>query len=193
MENTVLNMIQNIKETNNPILKASILSAYISDGMRNQKLGLYEAYLLQWEVINDTRQWYVLPAWSGTVQISTCLALLNQKLLAHIFRDSSCIQLLRQWGMEAFGLCAERRAHYIMDRYHDYLEIDHRQNEYLLEEMLHVRKNYDTMSFEDGPYHVDIFPYHYFEPEKILLEKTDLSGEMSVSEDVETILMEVNI
>lgn len=193
MENSTLNMIQNIKETDNPILKASTLSFYISDGLKNQKLGLYEAYLLQWEVIINTREWYMLPAWSGKVQISTCLALLNQKLLAHIFKDSSCIQLLRQWGMEASELCAERRAHYIMDRYHDYLDIDCERNEHLLKEMLHVRKNYDAMSYDDGPYHVEIFPYHYFEPEKILLEKTDLSGEMSVAEDVETILTELNI
>ena len=69
MENTILNMIQSIRESNNPILKATNLSKYISNGLRNQKLSLYEAYLLQWEVINDTREWYILPAWNGKVQI----------------------------------------------------------------------------------------------------------------------------
>ncbi|MDE7271825.1 MAG: hypothetical protein K2N95_02020 [Lachnospiraceae bacterium] len=193
MENTVFEMIQKIKETSNPILKASSLSFYISDGLRNQKLGLYEAYLLQWEVINNTREWYMLPAWSGKVQISTCIALLNQKLLAHAFRDSNCISLLRQWGMEASEVCAERRSHYIMDRYPDYLDIDREQNEHLLKEMLNVRQKYDTLSYDDGPYHVEIFPYHYFAPEEILLEKMDMSSQMSVTEEVETILMELNI
>ncbi len=192
MENTILNMIQSIRESNNPILKATILSKYISDGLRNQKLSLYEAYLLQWEVINDTREWYILPAWNGKVQISICLALLNQKLLAHAFRDSNCIQLLRQWGLEAFRLCAERRAHYIMDRYYDYLDIDCERNEHLLKEMLDVRERYDVMSYDDGPYHVECFPYHYFEPERILLEKMDLRNEMLVTEDVEKILIELN-
>ena len=187
-----LYMIQDIKETENPILKADILSFHISDGLRNQKLNLYEAYLLQWEVLNNTRDGYILPAWNRKVQISTCLALLNQKLLAEAFRDDSCVRLLRQWGMEAFQLCSEKREHYIMDRYNDFLDINQDHGEDLLKDMLNVRNRYDEMSDSDGPYHIECFPYHYFAPEIILLEKTDLSREKTVSEEVETIVIELN-
>ena len=133
-----LYMIQRIKETENPIVKADILSFYISDGLRDQKLNLYEAYLLQWEVLKNTREWYTLPAWNGKVQISTCLALLNQKLLAEAFCDDGCVRLLRQWGVEAFRLCSEKREHYIMDRYNDFLDIDHDHGKDLLKDILRL-------------------------------------------------------
>lgn len=41
----------------------------------------------------------------------------------------------------------------------------------LLRELLTVRENYATLSFNEWPYHVEEFPYHYYEPERILLEK----------------------
>ena len=46
----------------------------------------------------------------------------------------------------------------------------------LLRELLTVRENYATLSDEEGPYHVEVFPYHYFEPERILLEKIGASS-----------------
>lgn len=49
-------LIQDIKKTENPTLKAAKLSFYISDGLKEQKLGIYEAYLLQQEVLSYTRR-----------------------------------------------------------------------------------------------------------------------------------------
>ena len=191
-------LIQDIKKTDNPARKAAKLSFYISDGLRNQELNLYEAYLLQQEVLNYTREGYILPAWNTKVRIATCLALLNQRLMALAFHDRKYAQLLKKWGMEAYTLCAERRAHYIMDRYSDFLEInctgaDDCVHEGLLRELLNVRGNYDRLSDNDGPYHVEVFPYHYFEAERILMEKMDLAGEKQISEDTEAILIELSI
>ena len=188
MENNILNLIQTIKETPNPALKAQRLTFYITDGFRKQNLNLYEAYLLYWEVINYTRDSYTLPAWNRSVQISTCLALLNQKLLALAFRDKDCVLQLEKWGMEALRLCAEKRPHYIMDRYHEFIMLDY-DREDLLKEMFEIREMYDTLSDEQGPYHVEVFPYHYFAPEKILLDYVDLSKEKCISEDVEAFLI----
>lgn len=188
MDNHLQNIIQTINETSNPAVKAQRITSYITDGFKNQKLNLYEAYLLHWEVIHNTRESYLLPAWNRSVQISTCLALLNQKLLALAFHDTNCAQQLEQWGMEAFALCAEKRAHYIMDRYRDFIMIDY-DCEVLLKEMFAIREKYHTMRDSQGPYPIEVFPYHYFAPEQILLEKTDFSKEKVISEEVETILI----
>ena len=163
-----------------------------SDCLKLNKLSIYEAYLLQWEIINYSRNGYILPAWNGRVQISTCLAILNQKLLALVFNDKNCEKKLEDWGKEALNLCCERRTHYIMDRYIDFLHI--RDNDTsLLRTLLNVRENYATMSDNDGPYHVEVFPYHYFQPERILLEKMDIDKEKNISTDIETILIELNV
>lgn len=191
MNNHLLNIIQTIKETSNPALKAQTITSYITDGFNNQKLNLYEAYLLHWEVICNTRESYLLPAWNKSVRISTCLALLNHKLLVLAFHDRECAQQAQQWGMEAYALCAEKRAHDIMDRYRDFIMIDY-DSEDLLKEMLAIREKYHFMSDSQGPYPIEVFPYHYFAPEKILLDKTDLSKEKIIGEEVETILIALN-
>lgn len=133
-----------------------------------------------------------MPAWNGRVQISTCLEILNQKLLALIFNDVNCAKQLVDRGKEALDLCGERRTHYIMDRYMEFLNVNTNDTG-LLKELLTVRENYAALSDEEGPYHVEVFPYHYFEPERILLEKININTEKNIGTDIETILIELNI
>ena len=106
----ILDLVSDVKEAENPALKAAKLSFYITDELRNQKLNLYEAYLLQQEVIHYTRDGYILPAWNEKVRISTCLALLNQCLLAQIFHDGNYVQLLKNGGWRLSD-CATKREH----------------------------------------------------------------------------------
>lgn len=98
MENDINKIIQDIKYTNNPTLKAMKLSFYLSDRLKNHNLNIYEAYLLEGEIINYMRDGYMLPAWNGWVQISTCLELLNQRLLALAFGDMGYANQLKVWG-----------------------------------------------------------------------------------------------
>ena len=192
MENNIKKVIQSVKNVDNPTVKAKNLSFYLSDCLKVYKFNVYEAYLLQWEIINYLRDGYILPAWNGRVQISTCLEILNQKLLALIFDDVNCAKQLVDWGKEALDLCGERRTHYIMDRYMEFLNVNTNDTG-LLRELLTVRENYATLSDEEGPYHVEVFPYHYFEPERILLEKINMNTEKIIGTDIETILIELNV
>lgn len=191
VSNNVLNIINEIKSTDHPALKSLNLSLYISENLREKKLNIYEAYLLQGEVIRYTRDSYIMPAWSGKVQISTCLNLLNQKLLALAFNDIGYMKNIEKWSTEALQLCVEKRKHYIMDKYSEFLSIDFDSRDLLLE-LLNVREKYDSLSYDDGPYHTEVFPYDEFEPEKILLERSDLSKEKFISKDIETLLIELN-
>lgn len=70
MDNNVKKVIQSVKNVNNPTVKAKTLSFYLSDCLKINKINIYEAYLLQWEIINYLREGYIVPAWNGRVQIS---------------------------------------------------------------------------------------------------------------------------
>lgn len=187
-----MNIINEVKKSTHPAVRALNLSVYISDNLKQKNISLYEAYLLQCEVIRYKRDSYTLPAWNNKVQISTCLELLNQKLLALAFNDIDYIKQLEKWGMEAFKLCGEKRTHYIMNKYNEFLKSDYNSRNLLLE-LLDIRKKYDSLKYDDGPYHTEAFPYDYFEPERILLDRIDLSKDKSISREIETILIELSM
>ena len=192
MENDTIKMIQDIKNVENPNMKAIKLSWYVTDLLKKDVLTIYEAYLLHGEILKYKREWYRLPAWNGRVQISNCLEIINQRLLAIAFGESEYAEALKEWGREAFRLCREKRTHYIMDRFEEFINMDE-DEEALLQELLDVRKKYTKLSFNKGPYHVEVFPHHYLEPEKILLDKRDLSAEKVLSKYIETVLAELRI
>ncbi len=192
MENDNIKLIQEVKSVAKPNMKAIKLTWYVTDLLKKGTLTIYEAYLLYGEILKYKREGYKLPAWNGRVQISDCLEIINQRLLAIAFGEQEYAEVLKNWGREAFQLCKEKRTHYIMDRFEEFINMDE-NNEALLQELLDVRKKYTKLNFNKGPYHVEAFPYHYFEPERILLEKRDLTSEKVMSKDVETILVELSI
>ena len=196
-ENEYYNKIlQDVRNTDNPAIKAIRLSVHLSDMLRENKINIYEAYLLQGEIISCRREGYILPAWGSTVQCSTvqisdCIAILNQRLLALVFKDYKYADLLKDFGIEALHLCKEKRAHYIMDDYMEFININAGADS-LLYKLYNARQNYNSLSDEEGPFHVEEFPYHYCEPEKILLGKENLQSMKSISGDIETLLIELN-
>lgn len=80
------------------------------------------------------REWYKLPAWNGWTQISTCLEIINQRLLAVAFKDMEYAEILKEWGREALKMCKEQRKHYIIDRFEEFINIDE-NNEVILQEL----------------------------------------------------------
>ncbi len=192
MEHDNIKFIQAVKSVDNPNIKAIKLSWYVTDLLKKNALTIYEAYLLHGEILKYKREWYKLPAWNGRVQISNCLEIINQRLLAITFGEQNYAEVLKDWGREAFQLCREKRTHYIMDKFEEFINMDE-NDEALLQELLDVRKKYTKLSFNEGPCHVKVFPFHYFEPERILLEKRDLTGEKVINKNIETILVELSI
>lgn len=191
MKKDIDQILQDVRNTDNPVIKAIRLSVHLSKMLKENEINIYEAYLLHGEIINYRREGYILPAWNGTVQISTCLAILNQRLLALAFKDDKYADLLKEFGIEALHLCKEKRAHYVMDSYVEFINIKDQSNN-LLQKLCSIRENYNSLSDDEGPYHVEEFPYHYYEPEKILLGTKDMQNEKSISADIETLLIELN-
>lgn len=64
----------------------------------------------------------------------------------------------------------------------------------LLEELLHTRSRYEKLSFDEGPYHTEVFPYTYYSPEEILLgnkDKTIYNKELKGF--IEELIVELNM
>ncbi|ULL16588.1 hypothetical protein DVH26_20355 [Paenibacillus sp. H1-7] len=192
MKNEAEILKNHIERETNPLIIANKISYFLSDCLRDGNISLYEAFMLNSEEIKFRRMGYTRPAWNGMVRIGTCLAILNQKLIAHIFKEQSEIDKLKAWGQEAYNQNTEVRAHYILDRYAQYLE--ETDSPVYLENLLSIRNSYDQLIPDAGPYHTEMFPYHFFSPEEILLKKNskdeykkDLEGE------IEDMIVELNL
>lgn len=187
-------LIKKIYNENNPSLIADGISHFVIDSLRNNNISLYEAYLVNMEAIKFKRLGYVQSAWNEKVRISTCLALINQKLLAHVFDEDISAMKVKGLALEAYRLNKEKRSHYIMDKYIELLEPS--SNIELLLEMLHVRNNYEKLSDDDGPYHNEVFPYHFYSPEEIFLnegEKRKYLNSKNINEDIEELIIQLSI
>lgn len=185
-------ILLDVRGTDHPSIKANRLSAFLSKLLKEKSIDIYEAYLLNGEIINYEREGYTLPAWNGIANISRCLAILNQRLLALAFKDDEYANVLKEFGIEALSLCNEKRVHYIMDKYIEYININYESKD-LLQYLYDIRQDYDELSFDDGPYHNELFPYDFYVPEKILLDGEDLQSRKRVSTDIEILLVELNI
>jgi hypothetical protein len=191
LKNEVENLISHIKQEINPLIVANEISYFISDALRDGKISLYDAYMLNWEEIKYRRMGYTQSAWNDNVRIATCLAILNQKLLAHIFDEQIGAEKLNEWGLEAYNLNAEKRAHYIMDSYK--LFLDAVQTPELLEKLLDTRKSYDDLSDTEGPYHTEVFPFDFYSPEEILLANSKTDNKKNLDRDIENLIVELNM
>ena len=118
----VLELILTLKNKTNPVMISDSISHFIINSLRDNSINLYEAYLINMEAIKFERLGYTQIGWNSRVRISTCLALLNQKLLSDAFDEHVCAKKVNEWAMEAYQLNREKRLHFIMDRYYDFLE-----------------------------------------------------------------------
>ena len=182
-------LIEKLRKEINPTLKASTIRKYINDSLVNNSISLYEAYMLSLEALRLEREGYIKPAWNKKVYIKQCIAILNMKMLAYLFSESKSMDLLDNWAQEAYKLNREKRKHYVLDKYEKYLDFD--KNIEVLKELLKRRKN-KSKPFDDGPYHTEIFPFEYCEPEELIINH-DLLSEKHIDESIENLLVEINL
>lgn len=168
-----LKLLQDVNGVVHPLLKEMHLTRFIVEGLKKEELSLYEAFLLNNEAIQFERLAYIQLAWSKQVTISYCIKVLNQKWMAKLFGDKASENLMIELAKEASDRCAERRSHYIMDRYQGFLAMEPDDVE-LLNELYSVRKQYNSLSDSKGPFHVEFFPFTYCEVEKLFLDNAEI-------------------
>lgn len=182
-------LIVKLEEKENPSVKAALLSRYVSISLKENDIVLFEAYTIYKEVMKLIRQSYIGLGWNEAVRITTCLQMLNMKMMAYLFGELKSVASFDTLSKEAYKLNAEKRQHYILDYYYHYL--DFVNNKDVLKKMSEVRKS-GSKPFDKGPYHTEVFPFEYCSPEELIMS-SDLLNNKIMREDIENLIIFLNI
>lgn len=182
-------LIEKLEEKENPAVKASLLSRYVSISLKANDITLFEAYSIYKEVMKLIRQSYMGLARNEVVRITTCLQILNMKMMAYLFGESNSVEFFDILAKEAYKLNVEKRQHYILDHYYDYL--DFANNKDAPKKMREIRKS-RSKPFDKGPYHTDVFPFEYCSAEELIMSSELLNSKI-MREDIENLIIILNI
>ena len=156
-----------IANESNPSTQANEVRRAIVRGLRDSSLTLYEGYQLHCEAIRIDRIAYTQSAWVRQLSISGLLSIVMHALTAKAFGLHDAASRYERWYIDDFPLLGEHRPHFLTTAYpgtsgwiadRDFLQ--------------HVdatRVNYERLSDDDGPYPIEVFPYHFAAPERVPL------------------------
>jgi len=189
LEEKVKTLVENVKAQTNPGNRGLEISVFVSKAMREKEINLYEAYLISGMKMEFARLAYIQPAWPDRVHISILLELLNLRLLAAAFEETDEERRWIGYAKEAFFMNQEKRPHYILDHYPEYLE------EAIAPEFLQNLKDVRasrSKPFANGPYHTELFPYNQCKCEELLLQgKTLPRRNKKICGSIENLLVEL--
>lgn len=182
-------LVEAVQKSTNPANRGLDVGVFVSRALEAKEISLYEAYQLTGMKMEFERLACVQPAWPDRVRITLLVELLNLRLLAALFGERAEEAHWLDYCREAYALNQEKRPHYILDRYPEFLEeaIPTRA----LEALRAVRSG-RRKPFDKGPYHSDFFPGDRCQCEELLLRGETLSAEeKTLSETVEGLLVEL--
>lgn len=160
--------LETIERTSNPGIIAAELGILVARGLRHGHFSLYEAYLLNMEALRFARKHYMQPAYQSAVHLGNLLAIMNQRLMAIAYGDDVAAQLLLNWAREAKAQLKESRPHVVVDRFEDFLDPG---NNEAMEILADLRRRYDSLSEDDGPYPIEKFPFEACAPELLATDE----------------------
>lgn len=181
-------LVESIRGRTSPGSRSVELRVFVSKALREKEISLYEAYLLSGMGMEFEHLAYTQPAWSNRVRISILLELLNLRLLAAGFGERVEEGHWAAYAREAYAMNREKRPHYILDRYPDYLGETIPPE--ALQALAEVRAR-RSKPFGKGPYHTEVFPYDECNCEEFLLQGKSLPGDKELSGAVENLLVEL--
>lgn len=178
---------KNIGALENPVLIATELGFFISDGCSDGSLSLYEAFLLKDTELNLLQQGATQPAWNHGLGMSHLLGLERLFALATYFSDARLADTILERVSETIPILREKREHFSIDA--GQLLLDGKKSEAI--KLLRLN-NSKTQSFNDGPFIDEVFPYKFIDVEdKVLAGKFDDNKE--VSESIADLLVEIMV
>ena len=90
-----------------------------------------------------------------------------QYLCALAFKETTTAKIVKEWLQTDLFILKEKRHNYIVSKLYDNKDLS--LNNDWLKELSLVRKQYETLSDDNGPYHIEVFPCDYASPEDALL------------------------
>ena len=177
----------------NPLIISDDITYVVSDGLREGRVNLYSAFLLNHECLRIKRFGYYQSAWNYNLSISGVVGIYMHFLCAQAFGTTNIADVAFRWLVDDLPMLKERREHYVINELLKGIEpIPSRK---WLERLSEVRTNYDNLSDDYGPYHNEEFPFDYAAPEDSLLGKSN-SGDFlnkRILSDIEKLLIEISI
>ena len=151
-----------------PLIQADELSIYISSRLRDGGVDLYSAFLLEHEARRIRRNGYLQPAWNHRLSISGLLQIYMLCLTASAFGADKMAAAAEDWFRDDISRLQEPRTHFFADRLSDGRALI--TDGAFLQLLSEMRDRYDSLNDDEGPFHVEVFPWDYAAPERELLK-----------------------
>lgn len=180
-----------LEREENPLIVADEVGIFVSDALRDERISLHSAFLLNQDVLRIRRLAYRQPAWQYQLSLSGVLALFMQYLFGLAIEESNVTETVAAWLHEDLPYLGDKRGHYIR-KYLNHLTAAKPSEEQLIE-LSEIRSQYATLADEDGPFHTEVFPYDYFSPEDALLGRSvALLKRGTIEPDVEELMLRIS-
>ena len=181
-----------IATESNPSTQANEVRRAIVRGLRDTTLTLYEAYLLHCEAVRIDRIAYTQSAWGRQLSISGLLTIVMHAITAEAFGLHDAAGTYERWYVDDFPQLGEHRPHFLTAAYPG--TTGWRNDQEFLRRLNATRNEYDNLSDDEGPYPIEVFPFHFAAPELVLIGERDdafLNFNRDVSDTVGDTIVEV--
>lgn len=165
---------------------------YTSSRLRDGSVSLYSAFLLAHEALRIGRNGYLQPSWNNSLSISGLLRIYVHCLTARAFRADRMATIAEAWLVNDASHLREHRPHFFTDRLSDGCALA--TDDTFLQLLSEMRRQYDSLNDDDGPFHVEVFPWQYAAPERELLipgSQPDFCNTTPIDREVEDLLAEL--
>lgn len=178
--------------SDHPLIQSDDLLFYISDRLRDEDINLYSAFLLAHEALRIFRYGYLQSAWTYKLSISGILKIFMHSLTARAFNADRIATITEDWLVNDAYLLCENRPHFLTDRFSDRQKLI--TDRAFLQSLSEMREQYDSANDELGPFHVEVFPWHYAAPERELLmphSQPEFANNTHVDVETENLIAEL--
>ncbi|MEP3479110.1 MAG: hypothetical protein ABJZ55_07685 [Fuerstiella sp.] len=175
-----------------PLIQSDDLLHYIADRLRDGDVNLYSAFLLAHESLRIGRNGYLQPAWNYNLSISGMLRIYMHYLTARAFGADRMATVAEDWLVNDIPHLQEHRSHFFTDRLSDARAL--MTNGSFLQSLSVMRQKSDSLSDDDGPFHVEVFPWHYAAPEREILmphSQAEFRNRTPVDSEVEDLIVDL--
>lgn len=177
-----------------PGICANKIGRYVISRLKADTINLYSAYLLMHEALRLKRRCYTLPAWGRTLSITGLLEIYFDYLTGMALKCAREATESAEWFVADLSLLHEKRAHFLVDG----LSLG---RSLLTDRTFHqrlstLRGDYDNLSADDGPFPLEVFPWHFAAPERELLHpgsEVPFQGVLELDSDSSELYVQLQI
>jgi len=180
------------KLSDNPAVQSGDLDHYVADRLlREHSLDLHSAFQLTYESVRIGRNAYRQSAWGHNLYTRQLYELFMLCLTARALGCADQTAIAEKWFEEDIPFLKKHQEHHFADRVTEGRALLYDLE--FLRMLERMRNTKDTLDYDQGPYHFEVFPYDSA-PEQELLDpgsRTEFHSDFPLDTEVEAILVEL--